>query len=853
MNNQRISFAGSPSHLSARNFQAGQCYRAVNLRYNNGSLMPVNSTPIIAALGDAERLLCYVHKCSDIQHVISLKGLTVYHDLDMNEHATTNINRELITLDTPLTDVQSVGNTLILITQSDVYYLLYGVNGYKILGTQPPMPRICFHSHTERNEDILIPELSIHGKFYSLSDDNYTTFYNHVIGQYYQLRDNIHQDRLFLQPIIVRYALRLYDGSHILPSPPVLLGYINKKAYNEEKTTLMDYRENTDESIFRTFTLAFDAYSLYYTLLYNELEEWSDIVTGIDIFASKEIPILIDKPTNTSYTKSNGNNNFTITFKLPVCEDKKLTEYVTREGTFYHLATISPDAAASLESKPITHDIHPDELIYRPTLIADSSNFNRWGAKHSYVYNNRLHLADVTLRYYEGYPALLFSHTFNRSHNHAIVYTRTTIKQPNGEKNYAIASTSIPYFDYRLTPIISYPDINAVSMEIVIRHEGTEYRHTFDLKSCDYENRASYVHNGIEDLQVDTWEHEAVTEVNLPDFITSSSSFTRQLNNRLMVSKINNPFSFPDAQYYNISDGNIVGIAAVTTALSQGQYGEFPLYIFTDRGIWSMRNGDEIQCYSQALPINNTKVDNRLPVTPIEQAIIFRSGDNIYSITGSQCSVLLPLSESMSSAIEVNLNTILPDCTEAHTDSNTLTNYFNGYTKIAYNYNLQEMIFYNDRHNYCIVLHIPSGHLYRRERTFRHIIDAQGKLMAQGDNNALYDLYNESEAFVEITLVTHPLQFTPDTYTRLRQLMWRMKCDYTHIESIITAAHEPEGQNNITHRLTYQGYIAGHLPIRHTAPPFKFYRFILNGVVSSDFRLDCADVAYDVVENNKLR
>lgn len=853
MKNNRISFIGMANINSARNMQPGHCFRAVNLRNRNGSLIPVGNYPVFAALTDNNRSICFVHLCNEIQHIISAYGNTIYHDIDLHDMVPTPINRELLTLDDKLSDIRAIGNTLILVTGTSIYYLLYGDNGYKVLGQQPPLPMIRFLSETQSTYGALIPELAMHGEFTSLSDDNYVTFYNHLMSQYYRMRDDIYNDKLFLQPVMIRYALRLYDGSHILPSPPIIIGNINKSAYNEAKTTLFSYRTTNDETIFQAFPMYFDAYSIHYIIDTCLLDDWKDIIMGIDIFVSKEIPMLTDDASNTSHSTNNGNGSYTLTFQLPTLNDKELYDCVDNESLYYHLYTIDINSITTNNKQKITHDIHPNDLIYRNTLTVDTGNFNRLGARQAYVYNNRLHLADITYHYYEGYPATLFSHSINTGNSNAIVYTRTTIKHNNGEIDDVIAHTNIPAFNYKLSPILSYPDIKATSMEIVIRHNGYEYRQTFALKSCATENRASYIHFGIEDIDVTTWQKQEITDENLSDFISTSSSISIEQHNRLIVSRVNNPFLFPAEQSYNVSDDTIIGIAAATTALSQGQYGEFPLYVFTGSGIWSMQQGNELQCYSHCIPINNEHIDNRLPVTPIEHAVIYRSGNNICTISGAQSNVILSLDETAQDDFSYILPSVMSDGSEAHTDNETLEDFFVKETRIGYNYPQHEMIFYNNNHNYCMVLHIPSGHLYRLDKKYTHILAAQGSLIAQGNDNALYNLYNEIDAYSLISLITNPIQLVPDGYTRLRQLMWRMKGNYVRIESIITASHEPDGCNKTTHRLYYNGYIAGHLPVKHLSPPYKYFRFMLYGVVTHDFRLDCADIAYIPVENNKLR
>lgn len=58
--------------------------------------------------------------------------------------------------------------------------------------------------------------------------------------------------------------------------------------------------------------------------------------------------------------------------------------------------------------------------------------------------------------------------------------------------------------------------------------------------------------------------------------------------NVMKVSMAENPFVFPAKCTYTPSQSRIIGISGNTVALSQGQFGQFPLYLFCGDGIWVM-------------------------------------------------------------------------------------------------------------------------------------------------------------------------------------------------------------------------------------------------------------------------
>lgn len=855
MNSKRITFIGSSSENSPRSAQNGDCLRTVNLRRRNNSLTSIGNNPIHCVLADAERLLIYVHDCNERQHLISIKEHTLYHEADIStsDKKTTAIDRELITLDDDMSSITSLGNTLIVTTSSATYYMLHQDAGYKILGQQPPMPIIRFHEIAKGNESSYIEATTFPGEMKISATNNINTFTDLVLGAFYKIRDKAYEKFHFIQPSMIRYALRLYDGSRIYPSAPILL---HGAAYREiacNRTVGFTYDDTSDTSTMEAFLLNIATYGIEYTIDTCNLQEWSDIICGIDFFISREAGLIEDRRIDDGIFQTEEENRKTYRYTLPCIKREDLEQEVRNQSLFYKLASIDLEEIKTGVTREIVHDIRPDNIIYQPMLETDTACFASIGANKSYVHNGRLHLADISRRRYEGYPATLFAHIYNTNHGNAPAYIRTIIKELNGSTKEVVSYNTIPGFDSKLSPLLSYPDAHTVSMEIVIRYDGYEYRKTFNLTSVDNENRASYIHPYLEDINVTDWNKTAITTDNIDNFPTQSSSYSRRTHNEMIVSQPLNPFIFTSDLSYTVSNGTIAGMASTTTALSQGQYGEFPLYVFTDQGIWGMQIGEGNVCYARCTLINNAGIDKEMPVAPAVSNIIYRSGCYLASIDGSTCKTLLSLAQSKQENFINQIPGLLKESNLSHTDNTALIDYFGDKISVGCLHRHNELIFCNPAYCYCIVLHLPSGHLYRMDKPIRNLIQSNDKLLAQSYNNAIYDLSREIDATSVICLITEALQPLPDTYTRLRQIMLRMSCSHADIAIRIIASHEPDGTYGVIYKATYNGTIAGHLPLKICAPPYKYYRIIINGSVSHDFTLDCADLAFEPQKTDKLR
>lgn len=855
MKNSRITFIGTSNNVATRESKPGECSIMSNLERHNSTLRPISSYNFAGSVSDNKRKICYIHSCTGEQHLISVDENTIYHEADIVDGALVSVNKIItILIDTPR-EMNAFGNTLIINTDQNIVYIAYRSDGYKVLDNKPPMPIIRFREVCIENQGYITPEVTYEGCLEKPSDEDYDFFFNHIMAPIYKVRDEIHEKHAFFEPFLIRYALRLFDGSHILPSPPILINLHNyKKMLDDQYLTFLHYKNN-DHTILQSNTVTWGAMGIEYIIDSINMNEWSDIVTGIDIFVSKEISLIEDRPIDEhSYYDTDGEKiKFAYKYKIPIQKHSFIEQSILNETLFYHLTTINISDITTQTPTLVTHSIKPDEIMYRPLMKVDTSSLSTIGARHTFIYNHRLHMADITQRFYPGYPPTLFCNMGDNTHNNAIIYMRTQITQVNGGVKETTAMTILSDFDLHLSPLISYPDCNAFSMEIGIRYNGYEYRKRIALQAVDNENRASYIEPKALSINIDEWYKVAITSDNIDDFPSSTSSFAIKQHNRMIVSEINNPFYFPDELSYYISNGTINGMAVATTALSQGQFGEFPLYIFTTEGIWSMQVGSGDICYTRCTSLNNERTNKQGFILPIEHAVVYLSGNNLSVISGSTSRVILPLSEIQPSNFNAMLPRLLPELTAAGIDDTPIYKYISDNTAAIYNHKKHELIIYNSNYSYCWILHIPSGHLYRWEEPIRNIVCNGENLFIQSNNGIIYNSNNEIQSFRKINLITKPLQFSRDMYSRLRQVVWRMQASHGILSLSVLASHEPDGTYKAIYRSTFDGAIDGHLPMRIFSAPYKYYRLALSGTLAPDATIDGVDMAFDIVENNKLR
>lgn len=230
---------------------------------------------------------------------------------------------------------------------------------------------------------------------------------------------------------------------------------------------------------------------------------------------------------------------------------------------------------------------------------------------------------------------------------------------------------------YPLPPILSYPSSKAKTMRIYIMRDIEGYNVTYHvgtfpltgLKLSDmsvYINADSYGlyytqprviklrHDGpgqVEEVNV-VWDVE--WDDNNPNWrdiaderdfevveqiaYGASNEFMKR-SNVIKYTPAYNPFSIPDINTLSVGKGEIKGVSTSAKALSQGQFGQFPLYAFCDDGIWALEVAGD-GSYSAKQPISRDVCNNPDSITQVDGAVVFTTDQGLKLIQGSEVALL---------------------------------------------------------------------------------------------------------------------------------------------------------------------------------------------------------------------
>lgn len=647
----RITFNGMNRYSPPNSAQPGDCTAIVNLRNQSNCLKPVGTPEYLYTPEKKNHRLVYVHICYDGEHHITENENTLYYEaLIKKENG--NIQKESSQLfelnDLQVLSIQSIGNTLIIICTESIYYLLYKEGKYIFLGEKPDIPEISFFPYVEYTDAYFVSEYTFQHGYSNPTrlDTEDINYYNDAYyNAFFQLQEKAWKRHYFIQPILIRYALTLYDGSRIFSSAPVMVSLPHPIQPYQMSIRL----KNSNNLCLGSHEGQIIAgnYSLKYYIHQFNLDNWKDIVRSIDFFVSPEATIFEpdQKQQGLKFTIERTEENETISFLLKgdisFLDLKEIKKRYLQDSLFYKIATIEDWSDwKEGESYTIENKIRPDLLIHEEVLSPDNTTLLSTGAHVSYIHNKRLHIANLKKKLFPGFPLSLFN-VGNKNAETVSAYICTYLKTERGECKVVWHGKS-NYFFNQLSPLISYPDSNAYKMEIVVKSEKTRYKGSFLLTASEYENRADYLDETLSAITLENDSLPASTPLDIP--LSENDTYTQP--NILRVSELENPFVFPSEQTYTISNGEITGIATITAALSEGQFGEFPLYVFTEEGIWALQNGNGIVCYGAQHQLNREPILPENPIVPLEDMIMFTTAKGLFIIRGSEIQQLLSFDET---------------------------------------------------------------------------------------------------------------------------------------------------------------------------------------------------------------
>ena len=795
--NKAILYGGMSASPSDYISNDGELSIALDVWKENGALRPINSPETVMTLPEGYSVVL-VHKVeSNVKYIVRNEN-NLFWTVDgnvLNSLESSGIG-EIIAFNI-------VGNMLVVSTDAGMRYYLWESGKYTYLGIGLPECRMSFglrkHSAesaaftTNLKNGIYIAYSSNSGSIFNynrlsdlsdeLAEQNSDAVSDTILGQVNKLiSEEATKKGRFVFPFFVRYALRLYDGSLVHHSAPMLMmpsdGVVPEVACFNPFAS--DSRQTELKLRVRACTYELD-YSVVDSMSIEHLKKYSSIIKSIDVFISAPIYKYKQsgKITSMSIESKSGYSialqpygdygkraytygmSFTGTptcyVNLPQYDDAEFVEDLTSRGQFYLLKSIPiGELATTRVSFEIAKD-YLDSLVNRELMTDDWDSHDIYIPKFMNTYNGSLNLAGLEKIVFQGFGAEQFTYCSEEKEN---IVCNVTIKTSNGNitvrsNEFSIGPESSIYF--------YYPNPDAVEASIGVPGEPVKYvklkRHSA-LNGAYFFNDFKYMKlSGYTGEEPERKEHR----ISIP--------------NKLYTSEVNKPFLFSVGKINTIGSGELVGMATAAKALSQGQFGQFKMYAFCTDGIWAL-TVSATGGFSSADPVSMDVCINPDSIAQLDQSVAFISENGLMILSGSNV-------KCISDAINDNSDTVfllssLPSCKEAFAiaDEPALDMVpFREFVKdagIAYDYVSQRIILYNSKYRYSYIYSIKNNEWFTMRSKITGKVPSYPECLLSSDSKLLdYAKRNPISSNCQI-IVTRPLHIDhADVYKTIDNIIQR--------------------------------------------------------------------------------
>ena len=617
---------------------------------------------------------------------------------------------------------------------------------------------------------------------------NFDIAENFILSAVNSTKNELDKQGLFMYPVVLRYAMKMYDGSYINISPPILVfpsndspALIIKGAIAEEEKSSGDENTALLKYTLKEAYVGFEAYQIECKIdgetqaekqeNISNLMKWQDLISSIDIFVSRPLYTIdtdelgiertykldgkndtdfkLDFKRKQGYKEAKDIQNFYLVRSIPIrdylkectgwkniVEKDKQTLVNYTEGTqltdnsFSNL-NIQASRLYSFNSRLVAANIRKMhmkglDLSIEAPLVEDAEKGSGTNATPSYatVINKKYTEIKTT-----GYVDNLFCE---------VLFDTREYKKKTGDaeiNEYSSSSYSMCKFRakseiwndsvLRIPLFITIPESKADRLALVPGVESdTDIARienapaiVLQLHQSDFLN-VSYCFNEESEL-----EENAI--INATKLTTGQVYYSlperdyEEDRNLVKISEVNNPFVFSDGNSAQCGTGTVKAISSNSRAVSQGQFGQYPLYAFCTDGVYAIGIGSD-GTLQNCSPFSYDILSDANSVANMESDVVFITKQGVVSLGGEGRQLMLPADKSSTYAydkclpelhqktfVEKALSGIVKlDNAPQMTDSYT---YLTNGARIAYDYPHGRLLVYNPNYNYTYVMEASSG------------------------------------------------------------------------------------------------------------------------------------------------
>ena len=380
----------------------------------------------------------------------------------------------------------------------------------------------------------------------------------------------------------------------------------------------------------------------------------------------------------------------------------------------------------------------------------------------------------------------------------------------NVGKVYSSFSTYIYAPKLFASAFLSYPDPRARRITIYeVLSDGTWMKvFSEPLQRHNLLNLSYYLSNDL----------KPIVGVSTPDPILppiTTNTVTLLEPNKIKVSELNNPLSFSNTNTYQSGNGTIIAMATNAIRISEGQFGQYPLYVFTTQGIYSLDVGQGEVVYSNKTAPTSYEIPTTAIAASTPFGVVFTSVRGICIIRGQEVELLTAQLQETPRQLNIQFLPAMEGLLHNY-GQKSFTEYLREIESIVYNPFENELIITDNESEFNYVLNLYSKSFYQSTEkvdlvvgnTFPDLFVVEDKKLKNFEHINL-DLEGIEER-ANVSFILRPIQFGSHYIKWLQEsilftnlydtdrLIWGTNSSNDGVNFRFTKGFMPKDRNNYT-------------------------------------------------------
>lgn len=637
-------------------------------------------------------------------------------------------------------------------------------------------------------------------------------------------------------------AIRLYDGTYYS------ISNIFKLDWNS--ATLASVSVDPYNKRFWSIGPAIATYTISANI--DNLDKISNLIQGIDIFLSKAESFVNLESAAAKYVVPELNDIDQGDMFFTMMSGKEAANAID-SLSFYHSLFISKDEfGKELQLKRVegTEESLPLANLYRSDL----------GGKCAITYNNRLHVGNVK----EGYNVDLISNITPNRANVEELKTEGIVRVKASNKEFWC---KVDDLGARLYYFVCVPILNVSEITFYMKTGTSVFeKSTVSLHSSETTAFSFYVAGeGKENVPQFALPWEKSSEEEWNNIVSKYEKYKTNTNalpysSVVKVSEAENPLIFPAKNSVQVGSSIINALAANTRPISEGQFGDAPLYAFTDEGVWVLMLGEE-GTYIARQPANRDICSNPKGILQIDDAVLFPTERGIMMQRGreSECitdvlddypfDFLSIYSHSTKDKTYPNKLLALGNIPESDVKYVRFRKYLEE-AGMIYDYYDSRIIVFNPNYTYAYVYSLKSNMWGTMHNVFNKRVNIYPESYATDKEGKILDVYvKESTENVPFFLCSRPLTLGQDAYKTMFDCITR---GYFSSIQVGKCGMVLFGSDDLVNWY-YVGSSVNMYLRNLVGSPYKYFRLALMGNLAPKESISALSTEFQSRLQNKLR